>query len=139
MKGYLRNKIENIGDVNNDWPRVTEGTAKGQWDQKGRHTESMRLRVRSNMDDLGVLWIFGVTWLNKDKESNGNSFGKAVRIGRAEEVEILPRNMVSTFQFVQQLSGVMILLEYSALSSYSRLFGWKLRMCKWLFFFPGGV
>ena len=50
MKRSLRSKRENIEDGSSDWPEVAKGTAKGQWSQTGRHTDSMRFRMRCSVD-----------------------------------------------------------------------------------------
>ena len=50
MKRSLRNKRENIEDGSSDWPEVAKGIAKGQWNQTGRYTDSMRFRMRCSVD-----------------------------------------------------------------------------------------
>ena len=50
MKRSLRNKRENIEDGSSDWPEVAKGTVKGQWNQTGRYTDSMRFRMRCSVD-----------------------------------------------------------------------------------------
>ena len=93
MKRSLRNKRENIEDGSSDWPEVAKGTAKGQWNQTGRYTDSMRFRMRCSVDAEKAMAPYSKTlaWRILWTEEPGRlqSMG-SLRVGHNSVTSLLP-------------------------------------------------